>query len=420
MLGEIIAIGDELISGSILNTTSHFAASRLFAAGHEILAMTSIGDDLEVIGSTLQRALARTDFVIVTGGLGPTSDDLTNEAVSTALGRPSTFYPEIMKKIQAHGKGASAGQQISLEKLAWLPAGAHSLHTEAKTAGYFLVQDGKPIFFLPGVPHEMESLLLETVITRLAVWEGEEARQVRQRVFRVVGLAESEINRRLAHLEGRDPRVRLGYYPVFPEVHVSLTVTGARESEAATVFEKISGQITAILGNSIYGFDSDSLAGVVGRLLAERDQTVAVAESCTGGLVGHTLTRIAGSSGYFLGGVVAYSNGLKERLLGVSRELILRSGAVSAETAMAMAEGMRRLTAADHAIATTGIAGPSGGTEDKPVGTVYFALATPEKTRTFLFHFSGDRWQVQALASQTALDLLRRHLLGLDNELRTV
>ena len=416
MLGEIIAIGDELISGAVLNTTSYFAAGQLFAAGHEILAMTTIGDEPELIGRTLQRALQRAEFVIVTGGLGPTTDDLTNAAVSSALARPATFYPEIFKKIQTYGKNLPTSQRVSLEKLAWLPAGAHALHTEAKMAGYFLVQDGKPIFFLPGGPQEMKDLLLETVITRLAVWEGEEVRQVRQKIYKVVGLAESEINRKLAHLEDHDPRIRIGYYPVFPEVHVSLTVTGASSQEAELVFKKYDGQVASFLGDYCYGSDGDALEGVVGGLLAGRGQTVAVAESCTGGLLGHALTKIAGSSAYFQGGVVAYSDALKERLLGVNREIILRSGAVSADCARAMAEGLRRVTAVDHALSVTGIAGPTGGTEDKPVGTVYFGLASPDKSQTFLFHFSGERRQVQAMAGQTALDLLRRQLLGLDNE----
>jgi nicotinamide-nucleotide amidase len=420
MIGEIIAIGDELTSGRVQNTTSAFAAGQLFAAGHEILAMTTIGDDPELIGRTLQRALHRAEFVIVTGGLGSTSDDLTNAAVSSALDRPATFYPEIFKKIQVYGAGLPTGQQVSLEKLAWLPAGAHALHTEAKMAGYFLVQEGKPVFFLPGVPGEMKDLFLETVLTRLSVWEGEEVRQVRQRVYKVVGMPESEINRKLAHLEGRDPRVRIGYYPVFPEVHVSLTVTGVSAQEAEAVFKKNSDQVSALIGDCCYGTGEDTLEDVVGSLLVGRGQTVAVAESCTGGLISHTLSRVVGSSAYFLGGVVAYSNALKERLLGVNRETILRSGAVSGETAKAMAEGVRRLTAVDYALSVTGIAGPSGGTEDKPVGTVCFGLASPEKTQTFLFHFPGERLQVQALASQTALDLLRRHLLGLDNDSRTV
>lgn len=415
MIGEIIAIGDELTSGRVLNTTSYFAASQLFAAGHEITAMVTIGDDPDIIGRTLQEALQRADFVVVTGGLGPTSDDLTNEAVSSALDRPATFYPEVLKKIQACWKEAPATLRGALEKLAWLPAGAHALHSEAKTAGYFLVHGGKPIFFLPGVPHEMKSLLLETVITRLAVWEGDEVRQVRQKVYKVVGMAEADINRRLAHLEGRDPRVRIGYYPVFPEVHVSLTASGASARETEAVRERVDGQIAEALGSAVYGHDSDTLEAVVGALLGKQGQTLALAESCTGGLIGHTITRVAGSSAYFLGGAVVYSNGLKERFLGVNREIIMRHGAVSPETARAMAEGVRRATAADYGLAVTGIAGPGGGSGEKPVGTVHIGLAAPEKTRVAHFSFCGDRWQIQALACQAALDLLRRHLLGLDD-----
>ncbi|MFZ5774107.1 MAG: CinA family nicotinamide mononucleotide deamidase-related protein [Thermodesulfobacteriota bacterium] len=412
MIGEIIAIGDELISGSVLNTTSHFAASQLFAAGHEVVAMTSIGDDAGLIGATLNQAMARADFVVVTGGLGPTSDDLTNEAVSSALNRPATFHPEILRKLKENGCDGSG-----LEKLAWLPQGAHSLHTEAMSAGYFLVQQGKPVFFLPGVPHEMKELLLETVITRLSVWEGDGGvRQVRRKLYKVTGLPESVINRKIGHLPERDPRVRVGYYPVFPEVQVSLTVTAASEREAEVALARADAQVTDLLGQAIYGFDGDTLEGVVGALLDSKGQTLAVAESCTGGLLGHTVTRAPGSSAYFLGGAVVYSNTLKERLLGVDREILLRHGAVSRETARAMADGVRRITAADYAVAITGIAGPSGGSAEKPVGTVCFGIAGPEKSQEFRFRFSGERWQVQAMAAHTGLDLLRRHLLGIPVE----
>jgi nicotinamide-nucleotide amidase len=417
MIGEIIAIGDELTSGRILNTTSYFAASQLFAAGHEVRAMITIGDDIERIGRTLQEVLSRSDFVIVTGGLGPTSDDMTNAAVSTALERPSRLYPEILRKIRQHGKGISGIAQTALEKLAWLPDGAHALHTEAKTAGYFLVHEGKPIFFLPGVPHEMKELLVETVLTRLSVWEGEEARRVRQKLYRVFGLSESEINRKLGHLEGRDARVRLGYYPVYPEVQVSLTVAARSGPEAEALFRQLDGQLTELLGTHLFAIGADTLAGVIGRQLLAKGQTIAIAESCTGGLVGQLLTKVPGSSAYFLGGVVAYSNALKERFLGVEPETLLRHGAVSPETARAMAEGIRCRTGADYALSVTGIAGPDGGSADKPVGTVYLGLAAPEKTYDFPCHFSGDRGQIQSISAYTALDLLRRRLL--DYELIT-
>jgi nicotinamide-nucleotide amidase len=405
--GEIIAIGDELISGRILNTTSYFAAGQLFAAGHEIVAMTTIGDDPVLIGKTLLTSLDRSEFVIVTGGLGATSDDLTNEAVMDALARPVTFYPEIMAQIRAGSKNAPENVRLSLEKLAWLPAGAHALKFDATMAGYFLVHEGKPIFFLPGVPHEMKELLVETVISRLAVWEGEEIRRVRQRLYRVAGLAETEINRRLAPLEVGDQQLKIGYYPVLSEVHVSLTVAGKDLEETERLFADSDRKIRALLGKNLYGTDEESLEQVVGGVLAEKGWTLALAESCTGGRIGARLTEVAGSSAYFLGGVVAYSNELKMKALGLSESTLAQFGAVSGETARAMADGVRRLAGADLGLAVTGIAGPSGGSHEKPVGTVYFGLASAAGTRDLLVVFRGDRWQVQEAATHQALDLLR-------------
>jgi nicotinamide-nucleotide amidase len=258
---------------------------------------------------------------------------------------------------------------------------------------------------------------VETVLTRLSVWEGEEARRVRQKLYRVFGLSESEINRKLGHLEGRDARVRLGYYPVYPEVQVSLTVAARSGPEAEALFRQLDGQLTELLGTHLFAIGADTLAGVIGRQLLAKGQTIAIAESCTGGLVGQLLTKVPGSSAYFLGGVVAYSNALKERFLGVEPETLLRHGAVSPETARAMAEGIRCRTGADYALSVTGIAGPDGGSADKPVGTVYLGLAAPEKTYDFPCHFSGDRGQIQSISAYTALDLLRRRLL--DYELIT-
>lgn len=414
MRGEIIAIGDELTSGRILNTTSYFAAGQLFAAGHEIVAMITIGDDPALIGKTLLNSLARADFVIVTGGLGATSDDLTNAAVIDALGRPETFYPEILAQIRAGSKNAPENVRLSLEKLAWLPAGAHALKFDASMAGYFLVHDSKPIFFLPGVPHEMKELLVETVISRLAVWEGEEVRRLRQRLYRVAGMPEIEINRRLAHLERGDKLVKIGYYPVLPEVHVSLTVVGADLEATERLFAETDRAIRLALGPALYGTDDETLAQVVGGLLAGHGCSLALAESCTGGLVAARITGVAGSSGYFRGGVVAYSNDLKVRLLGVAPALLAAHGAVSRETARAMAEGARQVSGADYGLAVTGIAGPSGGTPDKPVGTVCFGLAWAGGNKELLAHFPGDRWQVQEAAAHQALDLLRLTLDEID------
>lgn len=413
MIGEIIAIGDELTSGRILNTTSYFAASQLFAAGHEITAMTTIGDDPKLIGSTLLGSLGRSDFVVVTGGLGATSDDLTSEAVADALDRPSTFYPDILAQIRAGTRNAPAELRLSLEKLAWLPAGAHALKYDAGMAGYFLVHEHKPVFFLPGVPHEMEELLVATVISRLAVWEGEEVRQVRQRLYRVTGLIEKEVNDRLDHLVDGEERIKIGYYPVFPEVHVSLTVVGDNEQEAESLLAATDRLIREKLGENCYGTELETLEAVVGRLLVEKGLTLGLAESCTGGLISHRITRVPGSSEYFLGGMVVYSNVLKQQLLGVDSKILEDFGAVSSATARAMAEGVRRVTGADVTLSVTGIAGPTGGTPEKPVGTVCFALAVGDQLEDFRFCFSGERWQVQEASCHKALYLLRSALAGL-------
>ncbi len=244
MNGEIIAIGNELTSGRVLNTTSRFAAGLLFSAGHEISAMSTIGDTPAEISKTLKRAIKRSDFIIVTGGLGATSDDLTSEVVGQALGRPTVFHPEIFAKIKALLSKPDDQVLSDLQKLALLPTGAEVLNPEARMAGYLLVHDNKPIFFLPGVPHEMQKLLADTVIPRLGLWQGGAAKLVKQKVYKIFGLGEIEINRRMAHLEKEeDGKIRIGYYPVFPEVHLSLTVIDEDKSEIKRTFQHLEKEI---------------------------------------------------------------------------------------------------------------------------------------------------------------------------------
>ncbi|MGW8160841.1 MAG: CinA family nicotinamide mononucleotide deamidase-related protein [Desulfobulbales bacterium] len=414
MRGEIIAIGNELTSGRVLNTTSRFAAGLLFGAGHEILSMATIGDTPAEISRTLLAAVKRADFVIVTGGLGATNDDLTNEVVGETLGRPPVFYPEIFAKIQTRHPKITGDALAVLKKLATLPTGAEVLNPEGRMAGYLLVQTSKPIFFLPGVPHEMQELLVTKVIPRLGAWQEGTTKQVKQRVYKVFGLGENEINRRVAHLEKEeDGRVRIGYYPVFPEVHLSLTLIGAAELEMDPIFQALDDEITKALGDFLFGTDDDTLESVIGELLQSRGKMLATAESCTGGLIGHKITSVSGSSNYFAGGVIAYSNDLKKKILDIDASLLSRHGAVSAPVAKAMAAGIRAKTGAHIAVSVTGIAGPTGGTPQKPVGTVFIGLATPDKIIAIPCRFHGNRWQVQELTAVTALDLVRRLLLGM-------
>lgn len=410
MIGEIIAIGDELTSGRIINTTSGFAARQLFAAGHEIVAMHTIGDAPKLIGEALKRAIRRADFVIVTGGLGATSDDLTNEAVSKALNRPPTLHRGILDKIRARLRSGAAEQTL-LEKLAWLPQGAEVLNAESRMAGYLLVDDGTPIFFLPGIPSQMQELLVEHVLPCLAGWSTDKRHHIRQRVYRTFGFGENMINEHLRHME-KKPQLKLGYYPVDSEVHVSLTAFGRDPGEADALFAQADAEITDLLGDFLYGCDHESMASVLGRLLRRRGWRLGVAESCTGGLLASKITAVAGSSQWFAGGVVAYSSFLKERLLGVDSTLIAEHGAVSAPVARAMAEAIHRRAAVEVGVAVTGIAGPSGGTREQPVGTVYFGLCLDREITDHLYSFSGGRKEIQEITAQTALDLVRRVLLN--------
>ena len=410
MKGEIIAIGNELTSGRIANTTSGFAARQLFEAGYEIHAMHTIGDSPSLIGEALKRAIDSVDFVIVTGGLGPTDDDLTNEAVSVALNRPTMPNPEILSLIRAHLDEISCSPVSPLEKLAWLPVGAEALNPQGKMAGYQLIHDNKPIFFLPGVPRQTEKLLTDHVLPRLATWYPGSRLSTCRRLFKIFDMSEMEVNARIATLNLTDD-VAIGYYPVFPEVHLSLIIRDIRGNNPEPLFRNACTVVNTLLGDVIYGHDQESMELVVGSLLKSTGSTVAMAESCTGGLISHKITTIPGSSDYFLGGVTSYSNAMKINYLHVDQALIESKGAVSAEVAKAMAEGIRTGTNADIGLSVTGIAGPDGGTEEKPVGTVFFGLATAEHCRVWPFKFSGSREQIQEITAFTGLNLIRKYLL---------
>lgn len=408
MIGEIIAIGDELTSGRILNTTSGYAANQLFIAGHEIFAMHTIGDTPALIGEALTRAISRVDFVIVTGGLGATTDDLTNEAVSEALKRPPTLHREILGRIRPHLQG-NKNDKLFLEKLAWLPEGAEVLDAQSKMAGYLLVYNSIPIFFLPGIPAQMKELFVDHVLPCLAGWSTDERNHVRQRVYRTFGATENMINKILQHLETKT-RVKVGYYPVDSDVHVSLTIIGKSREESDNLFIKADTEIRKKLGDIIYGFDQDSLAAVVGKQLLQKGLMLSVAESCTGGLLASKITEIPGSSNWFSGGVTAYSNELKSKLLDVDKKLLAEYGAVSSSVARAMVKGVTECTGSQVAVSVTGIAGPTGGTEDKPVGTVFFAVSVNGIITEHRFTFSGNRKEIQEITAQTALDLVRNTL----------
>ena len=409
MIGEIIAIGDELTSGRIMNTTSGYAARKLFDAGHTIHAMSTIGDSPELIGEALIRAIGRVDFIIVTGGLGSTDDDITNVAVSQALNRPTMPDLTILAWIREHLSTRRVSRHNPLEKLAWLPGGAESLEPESRVAGYQLVHDNTPIFFLPGVPDEMKDLMTRIVLPKLMAWQEEAVLQTLQRIYKVFGLAESEINRRITTL-ALPADIKIGYYPVYPDVHVGITSRTTDHRTGNNQFEATCAELERVLGDAVYGRDADELEAIVGQKLLQANLSLGIAESCTGGLLAHRITRVPGSSRYFLGGAVAYANQLKEAMLGVDTALIEQFVAVSEETAQAMADGLRARCGADITLSITGIAGPDGGTVDKPVGTVFIGISSSMGARVESNKFSGDRNRIQTSAAQAGLNMLRLYL----------
>lgn len=407
MKGEIIAIGDELTSGRVLNTTSCLAARRLFQLGHDTVIMQNIGDNPELIGETLVKALGRADFVIVSGGLGSTDDDLTTAAVAHALGLETEHNAVLLDSLLARHK-TIAFDQHTLSRLTLLPKGAEVLDNEYRMAGYLVYLHSKPVWFLPGVPSQMEILLETRVIPELQRLAP--TLPMQQRIYRTCGLTEMAINAMLRPLE-EEQGLQIGYYPVGWEVDISLTVRHRQLATLQSLLDKAHDFIVAKLGNNLFGLGDDSLTMVVGELLKEKNKRLAVAESCTGGLLSSQITEIAGSSQWFSGGAVVYSNALKESILGVSKELLAQYGAVSEVCAREMADQALQRFYCDFALAITGIAGPGGGSTDKPVGTVFVALAKKDATTIKHLELHGSRREIQKETTQIALDIVRRSIL---------
>ncbi|MGQ9499440.1 MAG: CinA family nicotinamide mononucleotide deamidase-related protein [Dissulfurimicrobium sp.] len=413
MYGEIIAIGDELVTGRVRNTTSVFAAEKLFQAGYQVKGITMIGDDAEAIKSTLLSVMSRANFVILTGGLGPTTDDITNNAVAGALGRRLVINEDILKKIHAERGLWGNTPDNMLEKLALLPEGAEFLNPDGCASGYLIINkiDNKEvlIFCLPGIPEQLEYLFMTQVIPRIKKAFSSKF-TTRQRTFKIFGLQETEINVIVDGLLEEMDGITAGYYPNFPEVYLTISIIGLDKETVDRRFIKTCEKVEMALGTNLIGTGEDTQESVIGRLLSSRGANLAVAESCTGGLIAHRITSVPGSSMWFERGVISYSNRSKTEMLGVLPETLEGSGAVSRDTCIEMAKGIKRLADTTYGLSVTGFAGPSGGTQTEPVGAVYIALSTPESTWCERFLFSGSRHEIQVLSAETALDWLRRHL----------
>lgn len=410
MRAELISVGTELLLGQITDTNAVYLARLLASYGIDLLHKQTVGDNLERVQAAVRLALSRADLVITTGGLGPTEDDLTVEAVAAALGLPLVHDDQVAGSIAAFFAQRRREPPASVFRQAKIPQGARVIPNRRGTApGLIVPADGRTIFLFPGVPHEMEGLVAEGLIPWLAAQAGGVV--IRSRVLRIAGLGESVVEERVRDLiHGTNPTVaplaKLG------EVHLRITAKGTPEA-AGAMLDGMEAALRDRLGDAVFGIDDETLQDTTARLLVERGRTLAVAESCTAGLIAARLVERPGASAFFLAGYLPYSDEAKTRDLGVPPALLAAHGAVSAPVAVAMAEGARRHAGADLGLAVTGIAGPTGGTAEKPVGLVYIALASAGAPRVEEFRFGPtlERGVIRHLAAQTALNLLRLTLL---------
>jgi len=410
LTAEIIAVGSELLTPFRTDTNSLWLTDKLNGVGIEVKLKTIVGDDDARLEETIRDALKRSGVVVLTGGLGPTEDDITRKIAARALGRRLSLDEKVLEEIRAKFLHWGRKMPEINARQAMVVEGAEVLPNPNGTApGMYVEHDSRVVVLLPGPPREMKPMFESHVLAKLS----ERAGQVRvaRRVLRVAGMGESAVDERIApvYTQYKNPQTTILFNNTEIEIH--LTAQGKTEQEAELLLDGLAGQIEERLGDAIFAFRGETMEEVVGLRLAVGGFTLAVAESCTGGLVAHRLTEIPGSSNYFMEGVVTYSNEAKTRLVGVPAELIERHGAVSAEVAEAMAEGVKRRAATDFGLSVTGVAGPGGGTIEKPVGLVYISLADDAHTEHRRLMLPGDRHLIRWRASQAALDLLRRRLI---------
>jgi nicotinamide-nucleotide amidase len=407
---EIIAVGSELLSPHFQDTNSLFLTERLNDLGLSVHFKSIVGDEWDDLCSAIETALARSDLILAIGGLGPTEDDRTREAFASVLGRNLIFSENILSSIEARFSRRGIPMPGVNKKQAYLIEGCEAIKNPNGTApGIWLETATNIVGLLPGPPHELKPMFDISFWPRLL---GFQRAYAVRKVLKIAGLTESKVASLITDIHTGDSNTQMTIlaYPGQIEIHLSSLSTEA-PGLAEKKIEALSSNLLERLGENVFSDDGHNLEAVVGKLLVERKETLAVAESCTGGFLGHRITNVPGSSEYFLGGLVVYSNTQKNRILGISIELIEKHGAVSADVAGQMAERVRNEAKAHYGLGITGIAGPGGGTAEKPVGLVYTALAAEKKLQVKKNIFLGDRERIKYQSSQEALDLLRRYLL---------
>jgi nicotinamide-nucleotide amidase len=412
----ILSTGDELTTGKTVDTNANFIADKLGATGIDVVGVLVVGDYPERLAWAWRTALEQADVVISTGGIGPTADDLTTETVAAVAGRELILDQDSADRIRQLFSAMGRAMPENNLKQAKFPQGATIIPNPLGTAPGFRLaiataQGERHGVVMPGVPREMKPMLEEQVLPWLRSLSGSNDTYL-SHTFQTFGISESALDELVAGVVDASEG-RIAFRAAFPQISVRVTVHDAAAVAPARL-AAVAARLRERIGGYCYGEGDATMEAVVGELLTQRKQTLAVAESCSGGLIGHRLTNVPGSSAYVIGDIVAYNNKVKMSVLGVKKDTLKEHGAVSTEVASEMAAGVRQLTSASYGIGTTGVAGPDGGTPDKPVGTVCIALATPENTYAYQYKFWGTREWVKILTSQVALDWVRRAALGID------
>ncbi len=418
---EMIFSGDELLRGDTINTNQTYLGGRLLDLGIFATHALSVTDNLRTMVEAIKASLARHPVVLIlSGGLGPTADDLTREAVAEALERPLVHHEELLELIKARFAARGLVMGDSNRKQALIPDGASAIPLSGTAPGFYVQEGPTLVAALPGVPWELKEMWERNVepllrarpapgggmaagSTEASEWKPQTVRRIR-----TFGIGESMLGEMLSEFDWYDPQATIGTRANLDGV--TIIVRGQATPEGKQRLETVQRRIISLLGERVYGTDGEDLPEIVGEMLRARSLTMAVAESCTGGLIGKYLTDVPGSSGYFIGGVTAYDNRVKTNVLGVPTEMLAAHGAVSVEVAAAMAEGVCRLLGAHCSVSTTGVAGPTGGSQEKPVGLVYVGSVVSGTTKVERVHIPGEREQIRERAAFVALDLLRRRL----------
>jgi len=414
MKAEIVTIGDELLIGQVVDTNSAFMATKLNEAGIHVCQITSVSDNREHIMEALDNAKQRADIILMTGGLGPTNDDITKntlcEYFKVGLRFDSEAYKDVEYVFKVRGREVTEVNRRQAE----LPENCTALRNKNGTApGMWFDVDGKVYVSMPGVPYEMKALMEDEVIPRLQ--KKFTLPVIVHKNVLTIGIGESFLAEKIATWEASLAKdgIKLAYLPSIGMVRLRLSSSGDDATFLTQKTEKKIEELKTIVGEFIFGYDNDTLEGVTGALLKERKQTISTAESCTGGYISHLITSIAGSSDYYVGSVITYSYEIKTLELNVSADLLNIKGAVSQEVVEQMASEVRRKFKTDYSIAVSGIAGPSGGTPEKPVGLVWIAIATPERVFSKKFQFANNRLRNIQMTSNAALNLLRKEMLAI-------